>query len=813
MGDNPYRMLVTPRLRSITKGAVMTFEITGGQLFWDGQGRSKRYSGLKWYYFNDRDKGWLTGSQVYRRPKEPWRNEVSITFDMDLDGQWTVLAQIHDMNGKEFFCKHDVWIQDASTILGSELASAQREGLPDLHATMVMTTRYLRAIKLVAQKHPPSAKQKTEHDALVEHLTKTEQKLADLHSEISGCTVYKLNAVHIETGSQTKSRLRVALAKLPGGSKPTWKLVDWTNPLDRARTGVYERSAPVDGKAIIDLLEAWDSGNRYPGGHIRYECPAQFFEKGKHTGQFETDGSSFWDSVASFFEWIALGAAVVAGVVTLIAPVPGSQVVSAAIWTSIFSSSAAAVINIAQRREEGFSDWRADALDGLTIVGNIFAGAGTWTRGATIITKDAKGKVVKYSLIGQVGTDGVQGVLLAQQQIEQYDKIMSNPSLSPKERTDALLELFRSSVIAGTMTAISIKGTKADLDNLRTPDASGVTPASRLERMKDPGAEIDMTGAPKADGATDAPGGHTTRTQDDHGTQKRQDPTNAPPPKPKPKTKRTWPAPPPAGKRGMRDLDDKVFGAKAKQTNQFIFVRDGNPDGVQFIGKSGTDPGGKPFKYEGKPETMKAKTALEGPYKGVVCFDPNHARTAKTLSTLPGKPEMTVDQLMGGKTAKDLMADPNSEFRKRYDYFKKHKIEEMGYRVDDSDHFVVVNAQTNARYHGDYDLHGVYTKNGKFVADTSELRKQINDEMDAKLIQHGAHDEWPDRQNPAKAGENAGPQPPVTVYLPDGTKAWIGGGSLAENRKMFKQFFEEHGLEWRYNDWEALPGNKIDTGD
>ena len=90
------------------------------------------------------------------------------------------------------------------------------------------------------------------------------------------------------------------------------------------------------------------------------------------------------------------------------------------------------MINIAQRREEGFSDWRADALDGLTIVGNIFAGAGTWTRGATIITKDAKGKVVKYSLIGQVGTDGGQGVLLAQQQIEQYDKIMSNPSLSPR---------------------------------------------------------------------------------------------------------------------------------------------------------------------------------------------------------------------------------------------------------------------------------------------------------------------------------------------------------------------------------------------
>jgi len=264
----------------------------------------------------------------------------------------------------------------------------------------------------------------------------------------------------------------------------------------------------------------------------------------------------------------------------------------------------------------------------------------------------------------------------------------------------------------------------------------------------------------------------------------------------------------------MRELDDRLFAEKARQKGQYIVVRDGNADGVPFIGRTGDlDRQGKPIVYEGKPETMKAKTATEGPYKGLVCFDPNHKRTAETLASLPGHKAMTIDELMEGKTAAQLMADPNSEFRKRYDYFKSHKIEDMGYKVLDDDNFVVVNKDTGVRYHGDYDLHGVYNKDGTFVADTSGVRAELNNEMGAKLIQHGAHDEWPDRQNPDVAGQNAGPQPPVTIYTPDGQKIGIAGGSLADRRKRMKQFYEEHGLTWRYDDWEKLPGNRIDTSE
>lgn len=803
-----YKMRVTPPQRTVTPGAKVAYRVyyTQDRIYATGSPRET----YEWYYYPDRDVK-ADGTVQARTFPGRWRAEVERTWDKI--GKFTVGCKITDPGAKPKYLFHNQWVEETDIVLGREIAAANQEGLPDIYSASIMAFRYKQVLQNIAAKHPPTGKAKEAHDAQIKQLGDYSSKCLGLIAKV-GIPRIKINTVHIEKTTQRMSRLRVFVAPVPGKAN-TWMLIDWTNPLQRTQTGFFERSGSSDADAIKSCLGAFNSGNRYPDGQLQYVRPPEYFQ-GSEGGQykFETDGSSTWDSVASFFEWIALGAAVVAGVVTLVAPVPGSRVASAAIWTSIFSSTAAATINIAQRREEGFGNWKADALDGLTIVGNLFAGGGMWAKGATVLTKNAQGKIVKMTLIGQVGTDGVQGVLLAHDLMKDYDRIMSDRSLTPKERADKLLELFRSAAIAGTMTAISLKGTKDDLANMRKKGLDGQTPAEKLQKLKDPNAELDLTHPPKADGDTKAKDGQTTKTQDDHRKPDREDASYTKPKPPAPKPPRNWKAPPPAAKRGMRDMDDKIFAAKAKKDpGQYIFVRDGNPDGVQFIGKNGVDANGKPFTYEGKPMEMKAKTATEGPYKGVVCFDPTHARTHNTLAKLPGHPEKSVADLLEGKTVKQLMADPNSEFRKRYDYFKKKKIEDSGFKVIDDDNYVVAHAQTNARYHGDYDLHGVYTKDGAFVSDTSKLRGEINDEMGSKLIQHGAHDEWPDRQNPNKAGENAGPQPPVTVYTPDGRKVWLGGGGSKEaDRKLFKQFFEEHGLQWRYDDWEALPGNKIDTG-
>ncbi|WP_394830826.1 ADP-ribosyltransferase domain-containing protein [Pendulispora rubella] len=231
---------------------------------------------------------------------------------------------------------------------------------------------------------------------------------------------------------------------------------------------------------------------------------------------FGTDGGSFWDSVSAFFTYAGFAAAIVAGVVTAVAPVPGSQVVSAAIWISIFSSSAAATINIGQRYQEGFNSWRADAFDALSIVGNLFGAAGVlWSRGATV-TMQVGGRIVTRVLMAQFATDGLQGLLFTVESYEEYARIKADPDLTPSEKVDKILELVRAWVLATTLTVINIKATKTDIDNLKKAPQHipGKTPEENLKLLADPQAKVDLTAPPKVEGHT-GNGKHKTTVQVD----------------------------------------------------------------------------------------------------------------------------------------------------------------------------------------------------------------------------------------------------------------------------------------------------------
>ena len=138
----------------------------------------------------------------------------------------------------------------------------------------------------------------------------------------------------------------------------------------------------------------------------------------------------------------------------------------------ILSSTAAAAINIYQRYDQGYGTWEDNAIDGLTIVGNMLAGIGmgarvvqaarmaegaAWARGATVEYAGASGKILKYTLIGQVGNDMIQGVLVAHEEMQEYDRIMNDKSLMPDERVDRLLTWLRRLATVGLMTYISVR--------------------------------------------------------------------------------------------------------------------------------------------------------------------------------------------------------------------------------------------------------------------------------------------------------------------------------------------------------------------
>lgn len=763
---NLYRIGASPQLRTVTPGAVITYSALQNYDTISAAGGPR--DSFTWYYYPDNDR------QQFRRAAFGWQWKDQEWED---PGRYTVVLHVRFRDKTEHFYTYPQHVEDTEVVLARELGKAKKDGPADPLAAMNVVWRYVQVLRDVEKKHPiTDYNKKREHDQLVAGYQAYADKLAELIRNYWSPDLYPIDAVHLETASQRVSRLNVFIARsMHDPSGRTWHLVDWTNPTQRDRTGVYEVKADSPEKAIRELIEEWDDGNRYFDGHITYRVPAAACGK-EISGSFETDGASFWDSVASFFEWVALGAAVVAGVVTLVAPVPGSRIVSAAIWTSIFSSTAAAVVNIGQRHEEGFGSWKDDAFDGLTIVGNLFAGAGTWVKGATVVARNAQGQVTRYVLIGQVGADAVQGVLIAADAVAQYDRIMSDPGLTPQQRTDRLLELFRSMALAGTMTYISVKSSKADLDNLnRAPrhlDGDQVrAPAEKLADLRDPSKVIDTTKPPVAEGHTQD-GRVDTRVQE---TQRRThrvaDAARRAP--------SVYPEPPPPATRGMREIDDLIFAEKAREKGVYIIVRDGNADGVPYVGRDG---------YKAKPETLKAKTSDQPPTKGLASFHPEHERTIKLLAGEP--PPMSVAE---------LRANPD-EFKRRYEYFKKHKLEEKGFTVaGPEEHFVVKDAQGN-KFHGDYDLHGVYSKDGKLL-DSTEIRGELNREFGTELILHGAHDEWPIRNKPA-AGANRGPQPPCTVYTPDGKAHHL------PDRAAMKRFYKEHGLDWNsaYGEFEREVG-------
>jgi len=288
-----------------------------------------------------------------------------------------------------------------------------------------------------------------------------------------------IKAAHVETENGKVTPLNAFVAKVGWkGQEQVWKLVDITNPADRRLTGEYTGSGKRSSEAIAAAINEWDSANRYPDGLLKMEIPKKAAGLSMNRS-FATDGMGFWDSIGSFFDTVGLVAgigALVAGVVTAVAPIPGSRVVSGLIWTSIAASTAGAGISLATRHSEGFGGLKEDALDVLTIAGNMLGAGAMWRMGATVTNVSRGGaNMTKAFLIGQVSADSAQGVLLAAEYQGEYQKIMNIKD--PQQRTDALLNLLGRAATTGAIILVSVGGAKTDLKRLNKTNFSklGVT--------------------------------------------------------------------------------------------------------------------------------------------------------------------------------------------------------------------------------------------------------------------------------------------------------------------------------------------------
>jgi ribonuclease len=118
-------------------------------------------------------------------------------------------------------------------------------------------------------------------------------------------------------------------------------------------------------------------------------------------------------------------------------------------------------------------------------------------------------------LIGQLGTDGAQGIVLGIEYLDQYDRVMAIED--PRQRTDALMELLRSGALAGGLLFLSVQGAKKDLGQLGTAgaqggpgSAGGAGPGGGLGNLA-AGGDAVATTHPRADHATGSEPATTSR--------------------------------------------------------------------------------------------------------------------------------------------------------------------------------------------------------------------------------------------------------------------------------------------------------------
>jgi hypothetical protein len=495
--DPDFEIIAHPAERVVTPGARITYELKPLK----PTSPSFQKLGFSWMAVNDpKSVSWYRPARFQGPLGVPkWEGAV-----WSFEGHHTIVCIVVNQGQKTRYVyeQHVASLQNVIAT-GPRLNAIKRD--PDM--VLEGAARMVTLIQQVASASPPAtAELRQKHQDEVARLIEYRDRLDALLKETTKLPRFFVEAEHLDTETQRRTSLSLFACKV--GNE--WVLVDWTNPTVRAMTGVYRGEGATDREALKAAFADWDSDNRYPDGAITFRVEG--VPGGTLQSSFTTDGSSFWDSVSTFFTYVGLAAAVVAGVVTLFAPVPGSQIVSAAIWTSIFSSTAAATINIGQRHQEGFSDWRSNAFDVLSIVGNLFGVAGMlWVRGAALSVQTSKG-VIQAVLVGQIATDSIQGVMLSVEIADQIEQVRKDASLTPKQKVDKILELLRSAAVAGTLIYINVKGTKADLSNLSKVHPSVDTPQQRLDKLKDPKATADLTAPPTSGGHTEN-GPHKTKVQ------------------------------------------------------------------------------------------------------------------------------------------------------------------------------------------------------------------------------------------------------------------------------------------------------------
>jgi hypothetical protein len=444
-----YRIARNPDVATVSQGAEISYACRwigpGGQPTVASEESWGPRDGVRWYKYSARP------------PRHFWQNQLESTYAgfvwryrwEDDPGFYAVIAVIRSRlapSADPTRCSVSQQVGETGAILQESLDSLLKRGEgPSLSAVKAETEKYVAVLQEIERRFPISdPRKKDQHDRTVKSWRDYAASLGALIGKTEGKRRIPMRGLHLETATQAKRPLFLFLADMGdvrhtqqhGGVvvQKRWTLVDWTNAESPRFRGEFEGQGPTVKEAITSAFTNWSWSNRYPEGHVVYEIPGelQSILGGSVRRQMDTNGTDLPEEIVEVLGWIAVGAMVVSGVCALFVAVPALG--SAAFATALASSTGGAILSIAERRRQGIFDWRADVIDGLTIVSNL-VGAGSWVRGARVTALDRFGKKADYVFIGtRIGSDAVQGLLVAEQHLDELDAISANPDYLPDER-------------------------------------------------------------------------------------------------------------------------------------------------------------------------------------------------------------------------------------------------------------------------------------------------------------------------------------------------------------------------------------------
>jgi hypothetical protein len=516
-----YRIARVPDLTTVTPGAEVRYTCAHehGRPPPALGGTSAYQDTIRWYKFRARalleetrgkDPGWAVPLEKGPTGDFTWRCRWQ-----EAPGRYVIASEVSD-GGPGAFCFLPQYVETAGLVVGEALDELIAGRSPSAAEAEPRLARHLANLQAIERRHPlADPDDRKRHEEALARWRKYQGALRALLAPSDGKTRIAVAAMHLETETQAQRPLLLFLCHVgdavvgrAGRKRPRWVLVDWTDPTDSRWHGTHEGVGDTPDEAIARALHAWDRDNRYPPGLVTYELPASAFGTALRR-QFATDGKTLGDEIRGVFEWVAVGGLVVAGALLLFTGVPA--LAAGALGTSVFSSTAAATISIGQRWRAGIFDTRQDLIDGLTIIGALFAGAGAWTRGARVLLRAESGETLRRVFIGaQVATDLVQGVLVAEESLADWTALVDEPELLPEERAQKLLALFRKLAATGLLTYLSLRGASSELEALNerprhvASEGQARPPGEKLRALTDPAATVDTTQPPVAEGHTSA---------------------------------------------------------------------------------------------------------------------------------------------------------------------------------------------------------------------------------------------------------------------------------------------------------------------